>query len=31
MVIDNKVGTKLLPDVVMFSILSSDNPLDFHE
>ena len=28
---DNKVGTKLLPDVVMFSILSSDNPLDFQE
>ena len=26
-----KVGTKLLSDVVTFSILSSDIPLDFHE
>ena len=26
-----KVGAKLLSDLVMFSILSSDIPLDFHD
>ena len=27
----NKVGAKLLSDLVIFSILSSDIPLDFHD
>ena len=26
-----KVGAKLLPDLVIFPILSSDIPLDFHD
>ena len=26
-----KVGAKLMPDLVIFSILSSDIPLDLHE
>ena len=26
-----KVGAKLLSNLVIFSIFSSDNPLDFHE
>ena len=26
-----KIGAKLLPDLVIFSIFSSDIPLDFHE
>ena len=26
-----KVGAKLLPDLVIFSIFSFDIPLDFHE
>ena len=26
-----KVGAKLLPDLVIFSVLSSDIPLDFHD
>ena len=26
-----KVGTKLLSDLVIFSVFSSDIPLDFHE
>ena len=26
-----KVGLKLLSDFIIFSIFSSDNPLDFHE
>ena len=28
---DQQVGAKLLSDLVIFSILSSDIPLDFHE